>query len=57
MRWGGGDARKTVVGYGLTAALFLFSWIVLGTMLLMNEIFGGADVEPPERESQAGKAA
>ena len=39
-----------LVGYGLTGALFVFGWIVLGTMLLLNEIFGGAEIILPQRE-------
>ena len=46
----GGSNR--LVGYGLTGALFVFGWIVLGTMLLLNEIFGGAEIVLPEREDQ-----
>ena len=38
------------VGYGLTGALFVFGWIVLGTMLLLNEIFGGAEIVLPQHE-------
>jgi hypothetical protein len=43
---------KAVVTYGLTAALFVFGWIVLGTMLLLNEIFGGAEIRLPENEDK-----
>lgn len=46
----GGTRAGAVLGYGLTAALFLFGWIVLGTMLLLNEIFGGADIRLPEQD-------
>src|SRR5262249_11601048 len=31
----GGTGRQRVVGYGLTGALFVFGWVVLGIMLLL----------------------
>ncbi len=53
----GGNRVNTAVGYGLTASLFIFGWILLGTMLLLNEIFGGADVEILPGEEAKSKAA
>ncbi len=49
------DRSKDVVTYGLTAALFIFGWIVLGTMLLLNQIFGGAQIDFPERGEEGEK--
>jgi hypothetical protein len=55
--WAGGNARNTFVGYGLMTSLVILGWVLLGTMLLMKEIFGddGAreaagspSVAPPE---------
>ena len=44
MRDAGGNPAHTAVGYGLCASLFVFGWVILGTMLLLNEIFGGAEI-------------
>jgi hypothetical protein len=50
----GGSSKQTVVGYGLTGALFVFGWVVLGIMLLMNEIFGGVELTSPREPDGAG---
>lgn len=56
----GGGSVNTAVGYGLTASLFVFGWLLLGTMLLLKEIFGGPgpDVAPSASTADAapGKA-
>ncbi len=51
----GGNRINTMLGLGLTAGLFVFGWILLGTMLLLNEIFGGAekDLAKDEPKSEA----
>lgn len=49
---GGGGAKTRAVAYGLTGALFLFGWVVLGLMLLMNEIFGGVEISEPVSHEQ-----
>ena len=42
-RYAGGNKINTFVGLGLTAGLFVTGWVVLGFMLLMDELFGGTD--------------
>jgi hypothetical protein len=49
----GGNPTNTVVGYGLTGALFIFGWVLLGTMLLLNEIFGGVELSVPRPQDEA----
>lgn len=41
-RRAGGSVKNTLVGAGLTASLFLFGLVVLGTMMLLEQLFGGA---------------
>ena len=42
--WAGGNARNTFVGYGLMTSLVILGWVLLGTMLLMKELFGGPGI-------------
>lgn len=49
----GGNSVNTAVGYGLTGALFIFGWVVLGFMLLLRELFGGPAPEPSDEMRRA----
>lgn len=50
----GGSRKQTVVGYGLTGTLFVVGWVILGIMLLLNEIFGGVELTAEPQEESGG---
>jgi hypothetical protein len=56
-RYAGGNKVNTFVGLGLTAGLFVTGWVVLGFMLLMDELFGGTDETEHADTAEAAKAA
>lgn len=57
LRNAGGSRTNTAVGYGLVASLFVFGWVVLGFMLFLDSIFGGADPQPLSERSPGGTPA
>jgi hypothetical protein len=52
----GGSRVNTAVGYGLTGALFVLGWTVLGIMLLLRELFGGPAPQPQPEAMREGAA-
>lgn len=54
--WAGGNSKNTFVGYGVMASLVILGWVLLGTMLLMKELFGGADVREAEASASPPSA-
>ncbi len=52
----GGSKVNTAMGAGVTAGLFVFGWVILGFMLLLNEIFGGAEFDLAAKRGRSDEA-